>query len=74
LFSQDEIRLEFDPVAIDNIVARAIESGTGARALHTEMERALMPHMYDIRGYRDLGLDHVYIDAGLVNTPQPLKG
>ena len=74
LFAQDQIRLELDDTAIDSIVCRAVESGTGARALHTEMERMLMPHMYDIRRYRDQGLDHVRIDQQLVNTPQTLKG
>jgi len=74
LFAQDQIRLELVDTAIDSIVCRAIESGTGARALHTEMERVLMPHMYEIRRYRDQGLDHVRIDEQLVNTPQPLKG
>jgi ATP-dependent Clp protease ATP-binding subunit ClpX len=74
LFAQDQLRLEFEPAAIDTIVDRAIVSGTGARALHTEIERVLMPHMYEIRSYRDLGLDHVNIDSDLVNTPQALKG
>ena len=74
LFAQDQIRLEIEASAIDSIVCKAIESGTGARALHTEMERVLIPHMYDIRRYRDQGLDHISISAALVNTPQPLKG
>lgn len=74
LFEQDHIRLEFDPAAIDAVVDRAMDSGTGARALHTEMERVLMPHMYDIRSYRDQGLDQLNIAVELVNTPQTLKG
>lgn len=74
LFAQDQVRLELDTNAIDCIVCKAIESGTGARALHTEMEKVLMPHMYDLRRYRDQGLDHVRIDEQLVNTPQTLKG
>ena len=74
LFAQDQVRLEMDSEAIDLIVDRAIDSGTGARALHTEMERTLMPHMYAIRRYRDQGLDHINIGKNLVNTPQTLKG
>jgi len=74
LFAQDQMELELDAEAIESIVDRAIVSGTGARALHTEMERVLMPHMYDIRRYRDQGLDHVNIGSALVNTPQTLKG
>jgi ATP-dependent Clp protease ATP-binding subunit ClpX len=74
LFAQDNINLEFDGAAIDVLVARAMESSTGARALHTEMERVLMPHMYHIHHYLSQAQDHVVIDAELVNTPQPMKG
>ena len=74
LFAQDGVDLRFDPAALDRVVDKAIDSGTGARALHTEMERALMPHMYELRRYRAQGLDSVCIDADLVNTPQAMKG
>jgi ATP-dependent Clp protease ATP-binding subunit ClpX len=74
LFAQDKIQLEFTKGAIDCLVTRAIESSTGARALHTEMERVLMPHMYDIYQYRSAGQERVIIDADLVNTPQTQKG
>jgi ATP-dependent Clp protease ATP-binding subunit ClpX len=74
LFAQDDIELEFADTAIDCLVARAMASSTGARALHTEMERVLMPHMYHIHRYRSEGLDRVIIDADLVNTPQDMKG
>jgi ATP-dependent Clp protease ATP-binding subunit ClpX len=73
LFAQDDIELEFDSAAIDCMVARAMASSTGARALHTEMERVLMPHMYHIHRYLSQGLDRVIIDADLVNTPKPRK-
>jgi ATP-dependent Clp protease ATP-binding subunit ClpX len=74
LFEQDSIQLEFDNDAIDCLITRAIKSSTGARALHTEMERVLMPHMYEIHRYRSQGLDRVIIDEALVNTPQAQKG
>ncbi len=74
LFAQDNIQLEFDTAAIDCLVTRAIESSTGARALHTEMERVLMPHMYEIHRYRSEGQDRMIIDLDLVNTPQAQKG
>jgi ATP-dependent Clp protease ATP-binding subunit ClpX len=74
LFAQDDVALEFADTAIDCLVARAMASSTGARALHTEMERVLMPHMYHIHRYRSEGLDRVCIDADLVNTPQDMKG
>jgi ATP-dependent Clp protease ATP-binding subunit ClpX len=74
LFEQDGIQLQFDADAIDCLVIRAMESSTGARALHTEMERVLMPHMYHIHQYLGQGQDRVTIDAALVNTPQVQKG
>ena len=74
LFAQDGIELQFDTEAIDALVARAMQSSTGARALHTEIERVLMPHMYDIHRYRSQGLDQLVIGSALVNTPQPLEG
>jgi ATP-dependent Clp protease ATP-binding subunit ClpX len=73
LFAQDSIGLEFDNEAIDCLVSRAMESSTGARALHTEMERVLMPHMYDIHQYSSTGRDRLVIDADLVNNPQCRK-
>jgi ATP-dependent Clp protease ATP-binding subunit ClpX len=74
LFAQDDITLEFTSDAIDSLVTRAMETSTGARALHTEMERVLMAHMYDIHLYRGRGQDRVTIDAALVNTAQTQKG
>ena len=74
LFDQDQVRLELDQSAIECLVERAVDSGTGARALHTEMERALMPHMYNLGQYVAEGRDCVVIDRALVNTPQSLKG
>jgi ATP-dependent Clp protease ATP-binding subunit ClpX len=73
LFAQDDIELEFASDAIDCLVTRAMESSTGARALHTEMERVLMPHMYHMHQYRNTGQHRVIIDADLVNNPQCRK-
>ena len=69
LFSKDDIELRFNSDAIDAIVDRAIKSGTGARALHTEIERVLMPHMFVLRHYKDKGIKCVDIDADLINNP-----
>lgn len=71
LFSQDEIELAFDPAALDVIVDRAISSKTGARSLHAEIERALMPHMFNLRSYRDQQFKCVHITADDINNPAP---
>ena len=69
LFSQDDVKLDFDADAIEAIVDRAISSGTGARALHTEIERALMPHMFHLREYHDRGIKVLDITAQDIDTP-----
>jgi ATP-dependent Clp protease ATP-binding subunit ClpX len=74
LFAQDSVTLDMMPDAIEEIVRRALVSGTGARALHSEMERVLMPHMYCVKQYQAQGIDCVTIDRDLVNTPQAQKG
>ena len=65
--------LHFGQDALDAMVDRAQSSGTGARALHSEIERTLIPHMFHLRGYVDAGINRVDIDAVLVNTPRPIK-
>jgi len=73
LFGQDKIELEFSPDALDMIADRTILNKTGARGLHSELERVLLPHMFYLARYRREGIDHVFIDADQVNTPTELK-
>jgi ATP-dependent Clp protease ATP-binding subunit ClpX len=72
LFQQDGVELQLDDTALDTIVDRAMSSGTGARALHTEIERALLPHMFHLQDYRRRGINRVDISAEQVNNPIPL--
>jgi ATP-dependent Clp protease ATP-binding subunit ClpX len=69
LFTQDNIKLTFDPTAIDAMVDRAIQSGTGARALQSEIERALMPHMFYLKQYQSRGIEQVTISAENIIDP-----
>ena len=69
LFAQDNIKLEFTQDALEAIVDNAILSGTGARALHSEIEQVLMPHMFVISDYVEQGIDTVVINSELVNNP-----
>lgn len=69
LFVQDNIQLTFDPTAIDAMVDRAIQSGTGARALQSEIERALMPHMFYLKQYQSRGIEQVTISAENIIDP-----
>jgi len=72
IFSRDGIDLMFDDEAIAAIAERAVASGTGARSLHSELERCLIPHMFNVHDYIDRGINRVVITADMVNTPQAL--
>ena len=72
LFKQDEVDLEFSKDSLDLIAERTIKNKTGARGLHSELERVLLPHMYNLARYRSDGIKHVDIDQALVNSPKEL--
>lgn len=70
LFAQDQVDLAFDQGAIDSIVDAAMQSGTGARALHNKIENILMPHMFSLIDYKSRGINEVTITADLVSDPR----
>lgn len=72
LFAVDKVDLDFDRGALETIARRSADFGTGARALHSEMERVLMPHMFNIKRYRDRGINRVVIDKTQINNPTPV--
>ena len=72
LFDQDGVALEFDVESLDTIAERTLQTKTGARGLHTELERALLPHMFDLPRYRRQNILQVVINKELINTPMTL--
>ena len=54
------------------IVDRTIEQKTGARGLRAELEKVLMPHMFNLVRYHNNSIKKVIIDENLVNTPAAL--
>jgi len=72
LFQQDHVELEFTPEALDQIAENTIVNKTGARGLHSELERVLLPHMFRLAQYQRDGINHVVIDITMVNTPKEL--
>jgi ATP-dependent Clp protease ATP-binding subunit ClpX len=72
LFEQDEILLEFDAESLDLIAERTLKTKTGARGLHSELERVLLPHMFDLPRYRKQNIPKVIINKTQVNTPMTL--
>lgn len=73
LFRQDNVTLEFTRGALETIADNTMKNKTGARGLHSELERVLLPHMYRIAEYARNGISHVEIDESMVNTPKELK-
>ncbi len=72
LFAVDQVDLDFYRNALETIAQRSADFGTGARALHSEMERVLLPHMFHIKRYRDRGINRVVIDKTQINNPTPI--
>lgn len=71
LFSLDDIQLVFDSSAIDEIVDKCLKLKTGARGLHTEIERALLPHMFNVRKYVEKNIGKINISREEILNPKP---
>ena len=73
LFDQDGVGLDFDTGSLDLIAERTITKKTGARGLHTELERVLLPHMYNLQDYRARNILKIAIDKTQVINPLKLE-
>lgn len=73
LFERDQVELTFSIDSLELIAERTIKNKTGARGLHSELERVLLPHMFHLTKYRKQGIKCVNIDVEQVNTPTELK-
>jgi ATP-dependent Clp protease ATP-binding subunit ClpX len=72
LLSIDNIELNFEDEALDQIVENCLILKTGARGLHTEIERVLMPHMFNTRDYRENNVNVINITQALVLEPKKI--
>jgi len=72
LFDQDGVELSFEADSLDLIAELTLKTKTGARGLHTELERILLPHMFDLPRYTKQSILKVAISTKLVNTPSTL--
>lgn len=72
LFELDGIVLDFTEDALGQIVDNCLALKTGARGLHTEIERTLMPHMYNIKLYSKNNIKLINISRELVIQPRSL--
>lgn len=72
LFSLDEVDIEFDIQAIELIADNCLTLKTGARGLQTELEKTLMPHMFNVSNYMKKGIKKINISQDLVKSPKAL--
>jgi len=72
LFALDGIKLSFTPEAIRKIAQNCLDLHTGARGLHTEIERVLMPAMFHVRKYKEQGVSELVITTDHVDDPRLL--
>jgi ATP-dependent Clp protease ATP-binding subunit ClpX len=69
LLGLDGISLTFTDEAIDQLAENCLELKTGARGLHSEIERVLLDHMYSVQVYKKQGINHITITKELVDNP-----
>ena len=72
LLSLDDIELEFSEDAIDQLAENTLKLKTGARGLHTEIERVLMPHMYHTKKYKENNVKKININQEQILHPKTL--
>ena len=72
LLGLDGVELSFDDAAIDQIAQNCLDLKIGARGLHSEIERVLLPHMYNVQSLKKQGIKHVVITKELVDNPESL--
>ena len=72
LFSLDNVELTFSKEAIEQIAENCTKLKTGARGLQTEIEKCLMPHMYNLANYKKKNIEKINITADLVLYPKTL--
>ena len=73
LFKYSKVNLTFDKAALRQVVTIAISKKTGARSLRSIMEKALLPHMYNLNKYVQNNINKVRITKSLVNNPEEVK-
>jgi ATP-dependent Clp protease ATP-binding subunit ClpX len=72
LLGLDDIELHFDSAAIERMAENCLALKTGARGLHSEIERTLLPHMYAVQSYLRANIKRINITVELVDNPHSL--
>lgn len=72
LLGLDGIELKFTSDAIATIAENCLTLKVGARGLHSEIERVLLPHMFNVQSYLRENIKNINITVDLVNKPRTL--
>jgi ATP-dependent Clp protease ATP-binding subunit ClpX len=72
LLKLDNIELTFTQDALEQIAENSLNLKTGARGLHTEIERVLMPHMFLTKSYRQNNIKLLNINKEQILNPKSL--
>ena len=72
LLGLDNIELSFSDDALEQIAENTLALKTGARGLHTEIERVLMPHMYYVGKYKENKIKTLNINKDKVVSPKSI--
>ena len=63
LFAMDAVDLTFDHDALEAVVKKAREYGTGARGLRSVLESAMIDIMYEVHSLKDIGYCRITSDT-----------
>jgi len=73
LFKYSDVKLTFDKDALTQLVNIAMIKKVGARGLRSIIEKALLPHMFNMNKYADNNINKVRITKSLINNPKEVK-
>ena len=73
LFKYDNVNLSFHKEALRRVVNIAMSKKTGARGLKAILEKALLPHMFNVVRYSKDKIKKVVISKELINNPKEIK-
>lgn len=72
LLGLDDIELSFSEDAIETMAENCQKLKTGARGLQSEIERVLLPHMFNVQNYNKANIKKVIITKDLIDNPKEL--
>jgi len=73
LFKYNDVNITFRKDALRHIVDVALTKKTGARGLRTILEKALLPHMFNVVAYQHNHINKLVISKELVQHPTKIE-